>query len=319
MVLIGNCKIEHPVALGPMAGITDLPFRILCREQGCGLLYTEMVSAKALHFKNENTQSLMETVPGEHPIALQLFGSDPEILAEQASACSEGPWDLIDLNMGCPVPKVVNNGEGSALMKDPELVYRIVSAMVKASSKPVTVKIRRGFTVQDENAAEIAKVVEAAGAAAVAVHGRTRSQYYTGQADLECIRRVKEAVSIPVIGNGDIASGQDAKHMMDYTGCDMVMVARAARGNPWIFSQINGFLSTGREPERPSWQEIRNVILRHLDMEVEYKGEYIAVQEMRKHIAWYVTGIRGASAIRRAVNAISTAEEVKNLLLEAQL
>ncbi|MCR5743835.1 MAG: tRNA dihydrouridine synthase DusB [Lachnospiraceae bacterium] len=313
-VRIGNITIDNPVALGPMAGVTDLPFRVLCKEQGCGLLYTEMVSAKALHFNNENTKTLMEIDKSEHPIVLQLFGSDPNIIAAQAHRYEDGPWDIFDLNMGCPVPKVVNNGEGSALMKNPPLVREILTKLVRAVDKPVTIKIRRGFTVEGENAVEIAKIAEDCGVAAIAVHGRTRSQFYAGSADRECIRRVKEAVSIPVIGNGDITSGQDAKSMMDETGCDMVMIARGAKGNPWLFREVTQYLKDQTVPARPTWEEIRHTILRHSQMMVECKGEYIAVQEMRKHIAWYTAGLKGASALRRQINQTETLEDLINLV-----
>ncbi len=315
MISIGNVQIKNPVALGPMAGVTDLPFRVLCKEQGCGLLYTEMVSAKALYYGNENTRSLIKVHDSEHPIALQLFGSDPDIIAGEAKKLQDGPYDIFDLNMGCPVPKVVNNAEGSALMKDPALVREILTKLVRAVDKPVTIKIRRGFTVESENAVEIAKIAEDCGVAAIAIHGRTRSQFYAGHADWNCIRRVKEAVSIPVIGNGDVCSGPDAKRMMEETGCDMVMIARAARGNPWIFSEVVSYLKDGTAQERPSRQEIKKTILRHLEMMVDHKGTYIAIQEMRKHISWYTTGLPGASAIRRAVNQAGSLEELKSLVL----
>ena len=236
---IGTVEISHPVALGPMAGVTDLPFRRLCMEMGCGLLYTEMVSAKALSYHNKNTEPILETEDGEHPLAVQLFGSEPELLADMAKKLEEGPYDIIDLNMGCPVPKVVNNHEGSALMKDPILAGKVIEAMAKAVKKPVTVKIRRGWDESSVNAVEIARIAQESGAAAVAVHGRTRQQYYSGKADWEIIRQVKEAVKIPVIGNGDITDASSAKKMMEETGCDGIMVARAAMGNPWIFSELN--------------------------------------------------------------------------------
>lgn len=314
MVKIGNVNIEHPIALGPMAGVTDLPFRVLCKEQGCGLMYTEMVSAKALYYKNANTYSLMEVDESEHPIALQLFGSDPDIIAGEAAKLESGPFDIFDLNMGCPVPKVVNNGEGSALMKNPALVREILTKLVKAVNKPVTIKIRRGYTVESENAVEIAKIAEDCGVAAIAVHGRTRSQFYEGQADWNCIRRVKSAVSIPVIGNGDVRGAKDAKRMMDETGCDMVMIARAARGNPWIFREVASYLETGVIPPRPTREEIIDTILRHADMMVEVKGEYIAIQEMRKHVSWYTTGMPGSAHLRRSINQTESLEEMKKLV-----
>lgn len=315
MVRIGTVEIENPVALGPMAGVTDLPFRVLCKEQGCGLMYTEMISAKALYYHNENTRTLMEIHESEHPIALQLFGSDPDIIAGEAAKLQEGPFDIFDLNMGCPVPKVVNNREGSALMKEPKLVEEILTKLVRAVRKPVTVKIRRGYTVESENAVEIAMIAQDCGAAAVAVHGRTRSQFYEGHADWDCIRRVKDAVRIPVIGNGDVRSGPDAKRMMEETGCDMVMIARAAKGNPWIFREVVQYLKDGTIPERPSKEEIAETILRHADMMVSCKGEYIAMQEMRKHVSWYTTGLPGASALRRAVNQTETLAQLRELVL----
>lgn len=314
---IGNVEIESPCILAPMAGVTDLPFRLLCREQGAGLLSMEMVSAKAVSFHNKNTEALMEIAEGENPIALQLFGSDPHIMAETAREIEERPFDILDINMGCPVPKVVNNGEGSALMKEPEKVEAIVSGVVKAVSKPVTVKIRKGFDENHINAVEIAKIIESAGAAAIAVHGRTREQYYSGEADWEIIRRVKEAVSIPVIGNGDVTSPFRAKQMLEETGCDGVMIGRVARGNPWIFRETAEYLETGTVPVRPSRQEVKEMILRHCELQLRYKGEYTGIREMRKHVAWYTAGYPHSAKLRGRINEIESMDALKALLEES--
>lgn len=314
MFRIGNITIEHNTALGPMAGVTDLPFRLLCKEMGCGLLYTEMISAKALYYKNKNTEPLLETRKGEYPLALQLFGSEPDLMAEMAMKLEDGPYDLFDVNMGCPVPKVFNNGEGSALMGNPKLVEEIITKMARAVKKPVTVKIRKGIDEASANAVEIARIAEASGAAAIAVHGRTRTQYYSGKADWDIIRRVKEAVSIPVIGNGDIETGKDAMRMMEETGCDGVMVARRARGNPWIFRQINGYLEQGITVKSPDFGQIRDMILRHAAMETEAFGEYMGILRMRKHVAWYTAGLPHSAAIRRKVNEAETMDDLKRLL-----
>lgn len=314
MLKIGNVMIENPAGLAPMAGVTDLPFRILCREQGCGLFYTEMVSAKAMYYKNKNTVELLQTMPEEHPLAVQLFGSEPELMAEMGLRLSEGPFDIIDVNMGCPVPKVVNNGEGSALMKDPALAHAILSTMVKKIPKPVTVKFRIGFDDTHKNAVEFAKMAEDAGVAAIAVHGRTRAQYYAGKADWDMIRQVKEAVRIPVLGNGDIFTAQDGLRMMAETGCDGVLAARGAKGNPWLFRELRAALSGEAAPERPSKEEIRQMILRHAALSVEWKGEYVTVREMRKHVAWYTAGLSGASVLRGRVNEAGSMEELIALI-----
>lgn len=311
---IGNVELENRYILGPMAGVTDLPFRLLCKEQGAGLLCMEMISAKAIYYNNRNTESLLEIHPDETPVSLQLFGSDPKIMSEMAKRIEERPFDILDVNMGCPVPKVVRNGEGSALMKEPKLVYGIVSALVKAIRKPVTVKIRKGFDDDHVNAVEIAKIIEEAGAAAVAVHGRTREQYYSGRADWDIIRQVKETVSIPVIGNGDVTSPQKADEMVRETGCDGIMIARGAQGNPWIFSEMTEWERTGEIPPRPDKDEVRAMILRHARLQLEYKGGYSGIREMRKHVAWYTKGLKGASLLREKVNYVESFQELENLL-----
>lgn len=311
---IGNVTLPNQVVLAPMAGVTDLPFRILCHEQGAGLVCMEMVSAKAIYYHNKNTDMLMQTAPGEHPVSLQLFGSDPQIMSEMARQIEERPFDILDVNMGCPVPKVVNNGEGSALMKDPVLVRKIVTSMAKAVKKPLTVKIRMGFDQEHINAVEIAKIIEDSGAAAVAVHGRTRQQYYSGEADWEIIRQVKEAVSIPVIGNGDVDSPEKARKMLEETGCDGVMVGRAARGNPWLFGRIVRYLENGELVEKPSAREVKDMILRHARMQLEYKGEYTGMREMRKHVAWYTAGYPRSSKLRQAVNELESLKQLEELL-----
>ena len=313
---IGNVKLANPYILAPMAGVTDRPFRLLCKEQGAGLLCMEMISAKALQYKNRNTKALLSIDPREYPVSLQLFGSDPKIISEQAKAIEELPFQILDINMGCPVPKVVKNGEGSALMKNPKLVYEIVYQTARAIEKPVTVKIRKGIDETCVNAVEIARVIEEAGGAAVAVHGRTREQYYSGRADWEIIRKVKEAVSIPVIGNGDVTSGEKALKMKEETGCDGIMIGRGAQGNPWIFQDLLEYERTGQMPGRPSAKELKETMLRHARLQIEFKGGYLGIREMRKHVAWCRKGLPGSAKLRDEINQVESYEELEALLDE---
>lgn len=311
---IGNVELKNNVILAPMAGVTDLPFRVLCKEQGAGLLCMEMVSAKAIYYGSKNTEELMKISPAEMPVSLQLFGSDADIMADMAKKIEEKPFAVLDINMGCPVPKVVNNGEGSALMKNPKLAEEIIKKMVKAVKKPVTVKIRKGFDETHLNAVEMAKIAEASGAAAVAVHGRTREQYYAGKADWDCIRAVKEAVKIPVIGNGDVTDALSAERLLKETGCDGVMVGRAAQGNPFIFREITEYLETGVIPPKPTPAEVRATIERHARMQMEEKGEYTGVREMRKHLSWYTVGYPNSAKYRQMINSMETMEELLHSL-----
>lgn len=316
---IGNVNLDNPFILAPMAGVTDLPFRLLCHEMGAGLSCMEMVSAKAIMYNNKNTDLLMEIHPDEKPVSLQLFGSDPEIMSSMAKKIEDRPFAILDINMGCPVPKVVNNHEGSALMKNPLLAGKIIEKCATAINKPVTVKIRKGFDDQHVNAEEIAYIAQESGAAAITVHGRTREQYYDGEADWDIIARVKDKVSIPVIGNGDIITPLDAEKMMETTGCDGVAIGRACRGNPFIFKSMLDYFLRGIVTDKPPFKEILKVARRHLELEVKYKGEYTAVREMRKHIAWYTAGYPGSASMRRRVNELDNLYDFTRFLDECSV
>ena len=313
MLKIGNVTLPNNRILAPMAGVCDLPFRLLCHEAGAGMTCMEMISAKAIYYRNKATEEMMKIDPGEGIVSLQLFGSDPEIMAAMAAKIEDRPFAVLDINMGCPVPKVVNNGEGSALMRDPGLAAKIIKAVSGAISKPVTVKIRKGFDDEHVNAVEMAKIAEDNGAAAVTVHARTRQQYYSGVADWDIIRQVKEAVSIPVIGNGDVTSYESACEMTDKTGCDGIMIGRAAQGNPWIFSELCA-KSEGKPWTKPSKEEVATMILRHAGMLIECKGEYIGSREMRKHAAWYTKGYAGSSSLRGRMNEAKSLDDLERLM-----
>lgn len=312
----GTVETPNNVFLAPMAGITDLPFRLICKEFGVGMMTTEMVSAKGLLYENGKTNELLYIDPKEHPIGAQLFGSDPKILSEMAKQVEQSEVDFIDINMGCPAPKITKNGEGSALLKNPELIGEIVYAVSKALTKPLTVKIRKGFDDESVNAVEVAKIIEQAGASAIALHGRTREQFYSGVADWDIIKEVKKSISIPLIGNGDVKAPQDAKRMLEYTGCDAVLIARAAQGNPWIFKRTVHYLETGELLPEPTFEERIPVILKHAKLLEAYKGEYVGMREMRSHLTSYVRGVHGAADLRRTLTSIETYEDIERLLDE---
>ncbi|MGN0396276.1 MAG: tRNA dihydrouridine synthase DusB [Coprococcus sp.] len=305
---------SNKLILAPMAGVCDQPFRLLCKEQGCDILYTEMISAKGLYYDNKNTVPLLAIHKDEEPIGVQIFGSEPKLLGDMAKKIEDRGFSFIDVNMGCPVPKIVNNGEGSALMKNPLLIGEIVSCMVKSTKLPVTIKIRSGFDEEHINAPEIARIAEECGASAVAVHGRTRKQYYSGHADWEVIAKVKDSVNIPVIGNGDILTPQDVINMKKQTNCDAFMIGRGARGNPWIFREIKEYFRTGKIPARPDIQDIKNTMLRHAELMIEFKGEFTGIHEMRKHVAWYSVGLPDSARLRNLINQVESYEEMKELL-----
>ncbi len=310
---IGNIKLKNNVVLAPMAGVTDLPYRLLCIEQGVGLVYTELISAKGLYYENDKTNTMLVTDSREKPSTIQIFGSDAKIMGAIAKKLNDIDFDILDINMGCPAPKIVKNGDGSALMKDPENVRAIITEVVKNSEKPVTFKIRKGWDDTSVNAVEIAKIGEDCGAAAVAVHGRTRDQFYSGVADYDIIRDVKKAVSIPVIGNGDIFDYKSAKHMLDYTGCDGIMIGRGAQGNPFIFKEITTFLETGEILSKPTTDEVLNMALRHTRDLIDYKGEYTGIREARKHLAWYIKGLKNSTTAKTLLNTAMSYEEVQEI------
>ena len=307
---IGNVELKNKVFLSPMAGVTDLPFRLICKEQNCGMLYTEMINAKALCYDDENTKKMLKIEEEEHPVAVQIFGSDPEFMGRAAEIMNQYPNEILDINMGCPAPKVVKNGDGSALMKNPKLAEEVLKSVVKHSTKPVTLKIRKGWDDNSVNAIEIAKIAEASGISALAIHGRTREQYYSGKADWDIITDIKNAINIPVIVNVDVFTVEDERNMLDKTGCDAIMIGRGAQGNPWIFKRINHYMETGEILPEPTLEEKIRIAKKHLNLAVEEHGEYVAVREMRKHIAWYLKGLKGSAKVRDEINKITSYEEV---------
>lgn len=311
---IGNLELKNKVFLSPMAGVTDLPFRLICKEQGCGLLYTEMINGKALCYDDENTKKMLKIEEEEHPVAVQIFGSEPDFMGRAAEIMNDYSNEILDINMGCPAPKVVKNGDGSALMKNPKLTEKVLKAVVKNSKKPVTLKIRKGWDDNSVNAVEIAKIAESCGISALAIHGRTREQFYTGKADWNIIAEIKNSLNIPVIGNGDVFTIEDSINMLDKTGCDAIMIGRGAQGNPWIFKRINHYMNTGEILPEPTLNEKISTAIKHLKLAVEEHGEYVAVREMRKHIAWYLKGLRNSARLRDEINKIEDYQEVVSKL-----
>lgn len=307
-------EVKNEVFLAPMAGVTDLPFRLICKELGCGLLYTEMINAKALCYDDQNTKKMLNILDEEHPVAVQIFGSEPEYMGRAAKILNDYPNEILDINMGCPAPKVIKNGDGSALMKNPKLAAEVLTNVVKNSNKPVTLKIRKGWDDDSVNAVEIAKIAEDCGIDAIAVHGRTREQFYSGKADWDIIGQVKNVVSIPVIGNGDIVSVEDVVKIREMTNCDAVMIGRGAQGNPWIFKRIDHYLKTGEILPGPTKEDKINIAIKHMGLAVKEHGEYVAVREMRKHIGWYLKGMKNSARFRDMINKMESAQEVVDTL-----
>ena len=313
---IGNVQLDNEVFLSPMAGVTDLPFRTICKEKGCGMLYTEMINAKALCYDDENTKKMLNLEDDGHPVAVQIFGSDPEYMGKAASIMNQYTNDILDINMGCPAPKVIKNGDGSALMRNPKLAAEVLTAVVKNSKKPVTLKIRKGWDDNSVNALEIAKIAEECGISALAIHGRTREQFYSGKADWDIIAEIKQSINIPVIGNGDVFDVQDAVNMLEKTKCDAIMIGRGSQGNPWIFNRINHYMKTGEVLPEPTLEEKISTAIKHMNLAVAEHGEYVAVREMRKHIGWYLKGLKNSAKYRDQINKITDYKEVICMLEE---
>ena len=313
---IGNVQLDNEVFLSPMAGVTDLPFRTICKEKGCGMLYTEMINAKALCYDDENTKKMLNLEDDGHPVAVQIFGSDPEYMGKAESIMNHYTNDILDINMGCPAPKVIKNGDGSALMRNPKLAAEVLTAVVKNSKKPVTLKIRKGWDDNSVNALEIAKIAEECGISALAIHGRTREQFYSGKADWDIIAEIKQSINIPVIGNGDVFDVQDAVNMLEKTKCDAIMIGRGSQGNPWIFNRINHYMKTGEVLPEPTLEEKISTAIKHMNLAVAEHGEYVAVREMRKHIGWYLKGLKNSAKYRDQINKITDYKEVISMLEE---